>query len=285
MSRKSKIRWRKSDKQELARVVKNFNAKIHRLRKKEGMADFLPDTVSLKSTMEGIETRADFNRVINSLKRFSKRGAEKPITSSRGARATKWEVDEFNLAQRVDNARKTRERKEILSSPVTIANEPTGVTRAEMGSIKENELKPSKHDFNSKSQREWDLARKALERRLKDNYTTKMRRYMQANYIRGLMNAGYSEELIKYMTTIPTDKFFQIVGTDEVGTFEFIYDPLELKTKEDKLWDLWEEHGTGKNELGLTMEEIEAFSWHMEAVGGNGSFRTEFFKYFKDRGV
>ena len=34
MSRQPKIRWRKSDEQELKRVVKNFNAKLNRIEKK-----------------------------------------------------------------------------------------------------------------------------------------------------------------------------------------------------------------------------------------------------------
>ena len=258
MPRKSKIRWRDSDTQELQRIINNYNQKLYRLNKnKPELADYLPQRMTMTQAVEKIESRADFNRLANSLQRFSRRGAETPVTSSRGAKATQWEVEEFTRAQQIDNARKTRERKELEQQEVKIAGKGQGKTRAEMGSIKQNELKPSKGKFDSKSQEEWNRAKKALDERLRASYTEDSRRYMMVNYIRGLRHAGFSEELVNYITTIDPDKFATIVDTDEAASFDFIYDPIELKVKEDKLWDVWEEHGTGRNTLGLSVNEIE----------------------------
>ena len=114
MSKKSKIRWRDADEKELQRVINNYNAKLYRLAKnKPEMVDILPQRLTKKEAVKSIESRADFNRLVNSLQRFSKKGAEKPVVSKRGAKATQWEVNEFVHKQRIENARRTRERKKI----------------------------------------------------------------------------------------------------------------------------------------------------------------------------
>lgn len=265
MSRKSKIRWRESDRKELQRTINNYNAKLRRLEKsKPELAEFLPKRITKKEAMGAIESRADFTRLTRSLQRFTQRGAEAPVTSSRGAKATKWEVDEFNRAQRAVNIRKAKERAKLEAQEVKIAGKGQGSTRAQMGTVKHNELKPSKQKFSSKSQKEWELAKRAMDERLRSNYDYKSKRYMLANYVRGLRRAGYSEELAKHILTIDPDKFAEIVGTDETATFDFIYDPLEMKVKEDKLWETWEEHGSGKNAAGFTLEELEEFDYHIE---------------------
>lgn len=258
MAGKHKIRWRESDQQELQRAIKNYNAKIRRLEKnKPDMVDFLPQRVTKKSAMEQIESRADFNRVVSSLQRFTVRGAETPVVSSRGAKATQWEVDEFKHKQRIENARRTRERKKLESQEVKIAGKGQGRTRAEMGSIKENELKPSRKNFKNMSMEEWKKANALMEKRLRASYGSDKKRIMQVNYMRGLIHAGYDESLVNYIATVPFDTFYKIAMTDEAGTIDFIYDPIALKEKQSALWDVWEEHGTGKNVLGITSRDIE----------------------------
>ena len=65
------IRWTKSDSEDLAKAVKNFNAKIKRLETKYPKTkNSLPQKVSLKEMKDLIKTRADFKREINALKRF-----------------------------------------------------------------------------------------------------------------------------------------------------------------------------------------------------------------------
>ncbi len=75
------IRWTKSDSEDLAKAVKNFNAKIKRLETKfPKTKNSLPQKVSMKEMKDLIKTRADFKREINALKRFSKKGAETLVT-------------------------------------------------------------------------------------------------------------------------------------------------------------------------------------------------------------
>ena len=241
MSKKSNIRWRGSDEKELERTVRNFNAKINRLAKnRPELKEYLPAKVSKKEVKEGIETRADLNRTLNSLQRFTKRGAENPVQSSRGAKATQWDVDEFKHKQRIENARRTRERKKLEEQEVKTRGKSTGVTRAEMGSIKENALKPSNKNFNNLSQKEWELAKRNIEKMLNAKYRDERKETMRSNYIKGLITAGFPDDLIKLVEGLDIDKFLETVETDQEGTFDFIYDPLELQVKADALREVWE---------------------------------------------
>ena len=80
MPRRYNIRWSQADEAELKRVVKNFNAKLTRLAKKDPQsAAALPERVSAAQLRDMIETRQDLNRELNALRRFSERGAEELV--------------------------------------------------------------------------------------------------------------------------------------------------------------------------------------------------------------
>ena len=99
MSRKHNIRWRSADEAELKRVVKNFNAKLTRLAKKDPQnKNALPERVSAAQMKNMIETRQDFNRELNALRRFSERGAEELVVvpgNDYNLKITKWQKKEF----------------------------------------------------------------------------------------------------------------------------------------------------------------------------------------------
>ena len=235
MSKKYKIRWRQSDAEQLARTVKNYNAKISRILKKDPTAiSYLPEKMTMKEARERIETRADFNRLNNSLKRFSKRGAEKAVSSSRGAKATKWEVHEFNLKQSIVNRKRKKEREAIEAKEVKIAGKGTGQTRAQMGSIKENELKDSRKNFFNQSQKEWELARKNMDKLLNSAETKKKREKMRENYIKGLREGGFLDEhpeIEDYIRGVSVEQFYETVQTDDTATFYFYKDPIEWEAR------------------------------------------------------
>lgn len=236
----SKIRWRESDLDELQRTIKNFNAKIYRERKKDpGAGDFLPETVRKADIVKSIESRADFNRIVNSLQRFSRRGAETPVKSSRGAKATQWEIDEFKHKQRIENARRTRERKKLEEQEVKSRGKGTGVKRAAMGSVKENSLKPSRKNFDNLSQKEWELAKKNLDNMLDVSYRERKQTQMKENYIKGLITAGFPDSVINKVRNVPLETFLNTINTDNEASFDFIYDPIELKIKAESLLEVW----------------------------------------------
>ena len=75
LPKQSKIRWQRGDYITLGKAVSQFNKKINELQKEESK-DYLPDTLEYKEVKENITTRKELNRVINSLRRFKKEGAE-----------------------------------------------------------------------------------------------------------------------------------------------------------------------------------------------------------------
>lgn len=105
----SMIRWSKDDRQNLQKAVNNFNAKIRRLKRK-GYTD-LPKMVSYEEYRgwknlqdnefsQEIFTRNQLNKIMKSLKSFTKKGAEKKVTLSSGETLTSWEYNQIKSARK-----------------------------------------------------------------------------------------------------------------------------------------------------------------------------------------
>ncbi len=238
--KQSQIRWRESDLKSLQRAINNFNAKLYRIQKKDPeSAKYMPNRVKKKDVVNKIVTRADFNREISALKRFAAKGSEKIVSSKRGAKTTLWEKKEFQFKQQRVNRKRTIERKKVEEQDVLSRGKTTGVKRAEMGSIKENELKTIKLNFENLSQKEWDLKRTAIDRALDEGFQEFRKYNMKNNYIKGLQNAGFSDDLVDLVRKTNIDTFVTTVRLDTEAQFDFIYDPLQFQDKQDVLMELW----------------------------------------------
>lgn len=64
----------------LGKAVSNFNKKIREIRNEENKL-YLPEEQNYKDIRNEIVTRSQLNSVINSLRRFSKEGAEELYTT------------------------------------------------------------------------------------------------------------------------------------------------------------------------------------------------------------
>lgn len=79
MAREYNIKWREIDDEKLRRAVKNYNAKISRLKNDPEYGidrHLLPRKASYRELRKQIGTRKDFNKQIDKLQGFSKRGGE-----------------------------------------------------------------------------------------------------------------------------------------------------------------------------------------------------------------
>ena len=171
MRKQYNIRWRENDTRELRRVIKNFNAKVNRLHKHHPeLGTLIPEKINFDNAVNEIKTRADFNRYVNKHSRFTRKGSEEVVTSSRGAIAIKWEVNEFSINQRAENLRRANTLKRIGEKQVTIGGKDTGAKRKEMGRIKQNEVKKSKKKFKNMSQKEWEKASRLFDRKMRSTY-------------------------------------------------------------------------------------------------------------------
>ena len=86
----SPIKWKKQDELKLKKAVSDFNSKIKRLEKEEKLL-YLPDTITYTSQRQDIKTRSEYNRRINALESFMKKGAEDLIITKGGEGLSKWE--------------------------------------------------------------------------------------------------------------------------------------------------------------------------------------------------
>lgn len=101
----SNIRWKRKDYLQLGRTIARFNKKVESLGRKKN----IPQIKSYGEIKEGITTRQELNRVINSLNRFLREGAEDIIELPSGERITKWEKKEISIEMRIAKRNLKRE--------------------------------------------------------------------------------------------------------------------------------------------------------------------------------
>ncbi len=134
MSRKYNIRWTEADDAELKRVVKNFNAKLTRLAKKDPKnANALPERVSAANLKNMIQTRQDLTRELNALRRFSERGAEELVEipgNYYNEKITKWQRTEMNRRAAIINRNRKRRRDAIFGTEATDRGQGLGYSVA-----------------------------------------------------------------------------------------------------------------------------------------------------------
>lgn len=248
MQSKPNIRWRKTDLEKLDREVKRFNAKLSRIKKNHPeMSDILPERVSKRELMENIKYRSTFNREMRSLDRFSRRGAEKPVTNKQGVTVTSWERKETGYKYAQWNRQLTMERKKAEGMDVTSQGKPTGLKRGEMGSVRMNALKNRKFDFEKvKSKREWDKLVARVEKNLLDIADHEKAERFKMNYIKGMSRVfgEHGEAVVRKIKMLPAEKVVELFYREQEASIDFIYDPLELIAKLDTIEDIWEDEFT-----------------------------------------
>ena len=280
MSKQNNIRWRRSDTSKLVHLIRKVNTKLFEIEvKRPDIAGLQPAMLDYQSAKAQIKTRRDYKNFVNKYKRYLKEGAEEVVKSDRGAVATKWARNEMYIDQRADNLRKKKEKQTIGKKPVTIKGKDTGVKRAEMTSVRENALNQTNRLFKNMSQKEFDNMFRLLDAKMFSSYSTKQMNVHMRNYVKGLIAEGYSDELLKIIEKVPPEVFQSVFYTDEVATYDFIYDPLELKVKEDSLIELWEryvdEDTQHEFDYNTINKEIENEYQNGERIKGTGRIRTK----------
>lgn len=125
MAGKNGIRWRESDLAELRRVVKNYNAKINRQRKKliesdqRYQASQLPPKASVRELRKAIETRRDYNTQMGEMQNFLDTGLKFKVdeNTKKSLHAT---VRDFNAKiDRLSAKAKTQGERASLPQRIT----------------------------------------------------------------------------------------------------------------------------------------------------------------------
>lgn len=262
MSKYHKIRWKSSDEQELARVVKNFNAKIRRLEKKDPQKynkNTLPtfwdektqsysNRISVGQLKDLIQTRKDLNRELNALKRFSKRGSEEIVfipTNDNNLYITKWQRSEMKRRVNYINARRKHRLEELEKIEVEHMGKKLGYTRGDIGMGKQakNELSPIKA-FNPSTEKFNVKARfRSIMKQSQTDYFNAADYRLRENFIKG-MEENYNPEDIKdvveHIRNMDIKDFLNEFNKDP-NAFEWDYPPnaIEYEGYLSKLKATW----------------------------------------------
>lgn len=259
MSKQYKIRWKPSDEKELARVVKNFNAKLTRLKKnpqlletdytrkhgisRQSMLSALPDKVSVKELKQLINSRQDLNRELNALKRFSKRGAEQirivPNTEY-NLKITKWQNTEMNRRVGIINRRRKKRLQDLINLEMTDRGELLGYTRGDfgMGRQEELQLRPMNAFTRSMTQTGLNKKFKTIMQEIQSDYYTKEDYALRENYLKGIKenyNWEDVQDVYEHISKMDIREFIDTFNS-EGGNFE-IASPdgrLDIKAREYK---------------------------------------------------
>ena len=233
MSKRYNIRWRPDDNEQLRKAVKNFNAKISRLERKDPKNKAaLPDRVSVKQLKEMIDTRQDLNRELNALKRFSKRGSEQIIDAPENKynlKMTKWQKEEMTRRTAVVNRRRKQKLKEVSDIQLKSRGEKLGYTKGQFGMGKADEVSLSPIRAFTPSMNRQDLKRKynMLVKESRDWYWEERDIRLKRNYIQSLesnFNPADIKDVVDEIEMMDT-KTFRSIFEAEGGNFELSYPP------------------------------------------------------------
>lgn len=235
MPKQYNIRWRKDDSEALRKAVRNYNAKIDRLAKKNPeIASALPEKTTVRQMKELIDTRQDLNRELNSLRRFSKKGAEELVDvpdSEYNLKITKWQKSEMTRRVAIINRKRSKRLKEISEMEMTSRGESLGYTRGQlgMGRAEEEQLKPMQPFTPKMTRRDLKMKHKAINLQSQSTYFNRKDEQFRRNFIKGLKE-NFNERDIKDVIERIEDmdfKTFYHTFQSEGGNFEFIYPPDE----------------------------------------------------------
>lgn len=233
MPKQYNIRWKPSDNDELRRAVKNFNAKISRLEKKNPHEKAaLPERVTVKQLKSLISTRQDLNREINALKRFSKRGAEDIVTApdnKYNLKITKWQRDEMNRRAAIINRKRKKRLDEIAGIELESRGEKLGYTRGQLGMGKADEVALSPIRAFTPAMSRQDVKKKyaAIQKESQSSYWRERELRMKANYIKSLeenFNPADIKDVVEAIDEMDFKEFRKIFEA-EGGNFELSYPP------------------------------------------------------------
>lgn len=234
MPRMYKIRWNENDEKELKRVVKNYNAKVNRLKKDADRQTktALPENITVKQLKELVNTRADLNRELNSLKRFSKRGAEEIVEvpgNDYNLKTTKWQKNEMSRRAATINRVRARRRKEIAETEMKDRGKKVGYKRGDlgMGRAEERSLEPIKPFTSKMSRSDFNMKNKILLKESQSTYWNERDELMRQNYIKSLKENFNENDIKDVINAVNKMNFkeFRKVFEAEGGNFELSYPP------------------------------------------------------------
>ena len=232
MSRKYNIRWREADDAELKRVVKNFNAKLTRLEKKDPKnANALPERISAAQLRDMIETRQDLNRELNALRRFSERGAEELVEvpdNDYNLKITKWQKKEMTRREVIVNQKRKKQLERVADIEMTSRGQSLGYKKGDigMGKMERIELDPVRAFTPSQNRRDINKRHRQLRKESMSTYWDKRNELMRSVYVNEI-EKNFPPEMVKDVVEkireMDFDEFRKVFEAEDQHKFQFNY--------------------------------------------------------------
>lgn len=228
MPRQYNIKWRVEDERELRRVARNFNDKLRRLVKenpenKNILPQFFNEKtqqfdsrITIQTLKSLIQTRQDYNRELNMLKRFSKRGAERIIEApdnEYGSRTTVWQKNEMRRMASIVNQKRQERLDRLGLVEVMSAEGSMGYTLGQMfgmGLASRNQLQPTRAFTPAQSQTDLKQKLRMLQQEVRSRYHKDRDEILRDNYTRELLRNYDREdiqEVVDAIRKMPSDLF------------------------------------------------------------------------------
>ena len=234
MARTGRIKWTRDDAKKAANLVRQFNAKITRITKKNPfIVKALPERMNSQAIQQMYSqlTRKDFNRWVASTMRFLRKGAEDVITTKAGVTTTRWQLNEIRYNLNAINAER-RKRMERLQ-PSTY--------RGTMGSLQELELTPRRNLSQTIPAEYWGKYVSGIKKQVLSSYIGDKMKLYKENYKKAILNElGNQEELLELVDSIPTSTLAEAYASDPDLQIRYIYYDIDI---EDKVANLMEKLG------------------------------------------
>lgn len=249
MPRKPTIKWRESDAEKLTREVERFNAKIYRTRSRHPeLADILPEPIKKADKQRLIEEfkvnpRSEFNKKLNELDRFSRKGAEQRVTNEQGFSTTRWERREiaYDVAQL--NRERAKERARAENMEATTRGQKIGLKRGEMGSERLNELKPKKFDFDKvRNRTEFEKLKASVEKQIKPSARDMKMELFKNNYLKAIEQTygDHAANITELVKGLPARVVVDTFHREQEASIDFHYEPQEMAFKLEILEGIWQ---------------------------------------------
>ena len=233
MARTGRIKWTRGDAKKVANLVRQFNAKITRITKKNpSIANALPERMNSQAIQQMYSqlTRKDFNRWVASTMRFLRKGAEDVITTKAGVTTTRWQLNEIRYNLNAINAER-RKRMERL--------EPS-TTKGTMGAIKELELQPRRNLAQNIPKQYWERYVRGIEKQALSSYVSNRAEQYKRNYLTALREAlGEQPELESILAQIPAETVAEAYAQDPDLSIDYLYYEHEIEEAVQNLKEKW----------------------------------------------
>lgn len=217
------IRYDKKLNAEINRAVRNFNAKISRLKKLDNENIIIPEKIKVSDFKQGYDSRRDLRRQLNYLKMFSKRGVEEKIVTSGGYETSRYQVAVVKRESARVKRNLTRQINLYMKITPSVFGVKQDVTKAQMEDTKLTNLKSKREALNKNlldlNKEQYNRYLELLNNQSQSSYKD---RIFKENYIEMLLSTGYMSgydvekinEMASQLMALDVNDFIRLFDTE-----------------------------------------------------------------------